>query len=99
MRSEIDDEGSDFLFKAVLALETLDECRAFFGDLCTYNELLAMTQRFAVASCLNNGATQSEIIEKTGSSSATISRVNRTLLHGNGAYKAVLNKINRNGVF
>lgn len=86
-------EKSDLLYKAILKLETEEECYSFFQDLCTVSELRAMEQRFEVATLLNEGMIYSEILEKTGASSATISRVNRSLLNGAGGYESILEKM------
>jgi len=77
------------LFEAVLALETPEECRAFFQDLCTVAELRAMAQRLEVAQLLDDGLIYNDILQRTGASSATISRVNRALQYGAGGYKTV----------
>lgn len=74
------------LYKAILMLETEQECYDFFQDLCTVSELRSMEQRFEVASLLSEGMIYNDILEKTGASSATISRVNRSLSYGTGAY-------------
>lgn len=81
---------NETMYKAILSLETVDECMKFFDDLCTVSELLAMEQRFHVASCLNQGMIYNEILAETGASSATISRVNRSLQYGDGGYSRVL---------
>ena len=76
---------SDELYKAILKLETLEECKHFFDDLCTVTELQALEQRYQVATYLSKGMIYNEILEKTGASSATISRVRRAMLeHGAG---------------
>ena len=86
-------EKSDRLYKAILTLETEEECYNFFQDLCTISELRSMEQRYEVASLLNDGMIYNDILEKTGASSATISRVNRSLIYGNGGYESVLEKM------
>ncbi|MDR0913889.1 MAG: TrpR-like protein, YerC/YecD [Oscillospiraceae bacterium] len=86
MESKIKDEYLDDLFDAVLKLQTVDECYLFFEDLCTMPELKALSQRFAVAKMLSQKCVYSEIVAKTGASTATISRVNRSLLYGNDGY-------------
>ena len=78
------------LFEAILKLETIDECFCFFEDLCTISEIKAMSQRLEVAKMLKAGATFNTIVEKTGASTATISRVNRSLTYGNDGYDVVL---------
>ncbi|HHO81523.1 MAG TPA: hypothetical protein ENN00_01560 [Bacillaceae bacterium] len=87
------DSGLDSLFEAILTLETLEECYAFFDDLCTVNELKAMAQRFEVARMLVEGETYAAIVEKTGASTATISRVKRSLYYGSDGYALVLHKL------
>lgn len=84
---------SDMLYEAVLTLKTVEECKAFFQDLCTVAELRAMEQRLEVALLLDEGMIYNDILERTGASSATISRVNRSLIYGNGGYESVLEKM------
>ena len=84
---------SDELYKAILKLETLEECKHFFDDLCTVTELQALEQRYQVATYLSKGMIYNEILEKTGASSATISRVNRTLQYGKGGYAVVFERL------
>ena len=81
------------MYEAILSLENLDECIRFFDDLCTVTELMAMEQRYQVASCLNDGKIYNEILAETGASSATISRVNRTLQYGKGGYELVFSRV------
>ena len=83
-------EKNERLYRAILALETEEECYAFFQDLCTIAELRSMEQRYEVATLLSEGMVYSDILERTGASSATISRVNRALLNGTGGYVSVL---------
>lgn len=80
------------MYKAILSLENIEECMKFFDDLCTVSELLAMEQRFQVASCLDDGMIYNDILAETGASSATISRVNRSLQYGNGGYSIVFER-------
>ena len=80
--------ASDTLYKAIACLETEEECRRFLQDLCTVSELKAMEQRMDVAMLLDDGLIYSDILERTGASSATISRVNRSLTFGHGGYAA-----------
>ena len=94
MRKNIRDENLDKLFEAILSLETVDECYALFDDLCTVNELIALKQRFLVARMLSEGMIYSEIVEKTGVSTATISRINRCLNYGEG-YVTALERIKK----
>lgn len=86
-------ESMDELFSAILSLESLEECRAFFEDLCTKNELMAMHQRMIVARLLKKGWIYSDIVEATGASTATISRVNRCCTYGAGGYRTVLDRL------
>ena len=82
MNSKIKELNVEFLFQAILKLETMEECYAFFEDLCTVPELKALSQRILVAKMLSEHKVYSEIVEKTGASTATISRVNRSLSYG-----------------
>lgn len=81
------------LYKAILTLENIDECISFFEDLCSITELVAMEQRFEVASCLNKGMIYNDILAKTGASSATISRVNRSLQYGSDGYAIAFSRM------
>ena len=81
------------LYEAILSLRDLDECMRFFDDLCTVTELMAMEQRYQVASCLNDGMIYNDILAETGASSATISRVNRSLQYGRGGYAVVFDRM------
>ena len=83
---------SSALYKALLTLKTPEECYAFFEDLCTVSEQMAMEQRFDVALLLDKGAIYSDVLEKTGVSSATVSRVKRCLNYGAGGYRNVLDR-------
>jgi TrpR-related protein YerC/YecD len=94
MKKNVRDENLDKLFEAILSLRTLDECYALFEDLCTVNELIAIKQRFLVARMLSEGMIYSEIVEKTGVSTATISRINRCLNYGEG-YVTALERIKK----
>ena len=82
------------LFKGMLCLKSVEECYEFFEDICTINELLSLSQRFEVARMLREKKTYLEIAEKTGASTATISRVNRSLNYGNDGYDMVLDRLN-----
>ena len=84
---------SDELYKAILTLKTVDECKMFFDDLCTVTELQAIEQRYQVATYLSQGMIYNDILEKTGASTATIGRVNRALHYGAGGYEQILNKL------
>jgi len=81
------------MYEAVLTLETVDECIKFFDDLCSVTEIKAMEQRFQVAALLNEGHIYNTILERTGASSATISRVNRSLLYGADGYEIVFKRL------
>ena len=83
-------ESSDLLYESILKLESLEECRNFFQDLCTVSELCAMEQRIEVAMYLRKGMIYNDILERTGGSSATISRVNRCLRYGAEGYQTIL---------
>ena len=87
-RNKRSDKNSE-LYRAITALDSLDDCYDFLVDLCTQPELKAMEQRYEVATLLNDGMLYSDILEKTGASSATISRVNRSLSYGTGAYEKI----------
>ena len=91
-RNKQSDPGSE-LYKAILKLTSVEECYDFFADLCTVPELKAMEQRFEVAMLLNDGMIYNDILEKTGASSATISRVNRCLTGGTGGYERAFAKV------
>ena len=80
------------MYEAILSLNSVEECMAFFDDLCTVSELLAMEQRYQVAACLNEGMIYNDILAETGASSATISRVNRSLQYGKGGYQIVFDR-------
>ena len=94
MQKEIPDQ-TGLLYEAILALETPEECRAFFQDLCTVAELRAMAQRLEVAQLLDDGSIYNDILQRTGASSATISRVNRALQYGADGYKTVLPRLKK----
>lgn len=85
--------GIDQLFEAILTLKTKEECYIFFDDLCTVNELKSLSQRLEVARMLREGQTYIQIEEKTGASTATISRVKRCLHYGNDGYQLVLDRL------
>lgn len=87
------DQNFKLLYKAVLSLKDDKECEMFLKDLCTVQELDAMAQRFAVAGMLFEGSVYNAIVEKTSASTATISRVNRTLNYGEGGYKLAFERI------
>lgn len=87
-------EKAEVLFEAILKLKTKEECAKFFEDVCTMKEIEDLSQRLEVAAMLKEGKNYREISEKTGASTATISRVNKCLLYGKGGYEAVLKKEN-----
>ena len=92
MNKKIKTESVDALFQAVLSLQTKEECYSFFEDLCTVNELLSLSQRFEVATMLRDKKTYLEIAEKTGASTATISRVNRVFSYGVGGFRTMIDR-------
>ena len=93
MSKDIHTEAVNQLFRAILTLESVDECYTFFEDACTINELLSISQRFEVARMLREKKTYLDISKKTGASTATISRVNRSLIYGNDGYEMVLTRM------
>lgn len=93
MNPKIKTEAVDELFDAILKLETREECYTFFEDLCTINEILSLSQRLDVAKMLRDKKTYMEIAEKTGASTATISRVNRSLSYGNDGCEMIFNRL------
>lgn len=93
MNKKIRTDAVDFLFDAILSLKDREECYIFFEDVCTINELLSLSQRFEVAKMLREQKTYLEIAEKTGASTATISRVNRSLNYGNDGYDMTFARI------
>lgn len=95
MNDKLKCENVDNLFRAILTLKSIDECYDFFEDLCTISEILEMGKRIAAARMLSDGAKYNEIIEKTGLSTATISRVNRSLKYGNDGYKKAIGEIKK----
>ena len=97
MSKFLDKKSSDALYRAIVSIQNEEECRSFLGDLCTVSELKAMAQRIDVAMLLDEGLIYSEILEKTGASSATISRVNRCLHYGAGGYKVIVPRLREQG--
>ncbi len=96
MNSKLKDKNLDDLFKAVLCLKTVDECYNFFEDLCTVLELKALSQRLQVAKMLTKDHVYSDIVNETGASTATISRVNRSLSYdGSGGYNIVFDRLDK----
>ena len=88
-------ESMDLLFNSILTLENIDECYAFFEDICTIKELQSIAQRVLVAKMLTEGKVYSDIVTRTGASTATISRVNRSLTYGNDGYNIVFNRLEK----
>ena len=94
MKEKLEIKNLDDLFEAVLCLETVEECRSFFKDLCTIPELKALSQRFQVAKLLTENHVYSDIVAETGASTATISRVNRSIAYdGSGGYSVVFERL------
>ncbi|MBQ9887364.1 MAG: TrpR YerC/YecD [Lachnospiraceae bacterium] len=93
MNKKLKTEAVDHLFEAILTLKNVEECYTFFEDVCTVNEVLSISQRYEVARMLRNKNTYLEIAEKTGASTATISRVNRSLNYGNDGYDMVFERL------
>ena len=93
-RNKRSDPESD-LYRAILSLKSVEECYNFFTDLCTISELKAMEQRYEVAKLLDEGLIYNDILEKTGASSATISRVNRSLNYGTDAYHTIFDRLDK----
>ncbi len=93
LNSKIKSEQVDRLFKAILMLENINECYNFFEDICTIAEIKALAQRLEVAKMLRDKVTYTDICEKTGASTATISRVNRSLNYGADGYNLILDRL------
>ena len=93
MSKKLRTEAVDHLFDAILSLQNKEECYTFFEDVCTVNELLSLSQRFEVAKMLRDQKTYLDIAEKTVASTATISRVNRSLNYGNDGYDMVFSRL------
>ena len=97
MSKFLDKPSSDTLYRAIVSLRDEDECRKFLQDLCTVSELKAMEQRMEVTMLLDDGLIYSEILERTGASSATISRVNRCLHYGADGYRTIIPRLKEDG--
>ena len=95
MNDNIRNSSVGFLYRAILSLETLEECYDFFEDLCTVQELKAISQRIVVAKMLSEKRVYSDIVKDTGASTATISRVNRSLIYGNDSFQKVFARLPR----
>ena len=93
MSDKLRDENVDYLFKAILKLNTVDECYDFFEDLCTVTEIKALSQRIAVAKMLRQKMVYSDIVAATGASTATISRVNRSPQYGCNGYDEIFKRM------
>ena len=93
--AKIDKKYLENLYKAILSLETLEECGAFFDDVCTIQELEALSQRFEVARLLHQGRNYVDINKLTGASTATICRVSKCLSYGDGGYKTVIERLEK----
>lgn len=96
MSKNLRSEAVNQLFDAILCLKNREECYTFFEDVCTINELMSLSQRFEVAKMLREQKTYLDIAEKTGASTATISRVNRSLNYGNDGYDMVFSRMEEN---
>lgn len=97
MNSKIKSKDVDFLFDAILQLRTREECYMLFEDLCTVQEMKALSQRLVVAKMLSEGRVYSEIVKTTGASTATISRVKRSLDYGCDSYAMVFGRMEDEG--
>ncbi|GIP24153.1 YerC/YecD family TrpR-related protein [Paenibacillus sp. J22TS3] len=95
--NELKGNALDDFFQGILTLESIEECYAFFDDLCTVNEIKTLMQRFQVAKMLYNHKTYCEIEEEASASSATISRVKRSLYHGNNSYDVIFRRMQEQG--
>ena len=97
MNPKLKGHNVEYLYRAILSLETMEECDSFFDDLCTVPELKALSQRLQVAKMLSEHRVYSDIVQATGASTATISRVNRCLVYG-GGYRTALDRLKESGV-
>lgn len=95
MTNNIDEKALELLCEAILSLETVDECKSFLEDACSAMELKTISQRMVVAKMLSEKSVYSKIIEETGASTATISRVNKSLEYGAEGYRLVLSRMNK----
>jgi len=93
VNAKLKDELTDSLFIAILKLNNIEECYNFFEDICTVSEIKALAQRLEVAKMLDENQTYTEIAQKTGASTATISRVNKSLIYGADGYRTILNRL------
>ena len=95
MNENIRSSSVEFLFRAIMSLESLEECYDFFEDLCTVQELKSISQRIVVAKMLSDKKVYSDIVKETGASTATISRVNRSLIYGNDSFQRIFARLPR----
>lgn len=95
MNNKLNKTDLDYLFNAVLELKNVDECYNFFKDLCTIQELKSISQRLRVAKLLSENMVYNDIVNETGASTATISRVNRSLQDGNDGYRVVFERMEK----
>ncbi len=93
MSGKIENDNIDFLFKSILQLQDIEECYDFFEDLCTVQELKTLAQRIVVAKMLSEKCVYTDIVAKTGASTATISRVNRSLQYGCDGYDKIFERL------
>lgn len=93
MKEKFNSQDAKDLYEAILSLESMEECEAFFEDLCTINELISMMQRYQVAKMLDIDMTYSDIARETSASTTTISRVNRALNYGANGYRTVIDRM------
>ena len=96
MNNLLKDSNTEYFYKAVLQLRSEDDCKRFFEDLCTVNELSAISQRLGVAKLLREKHVYNDIVKMTGASTATISRTNRSLVFGNGGYDIAFKRLGEN---
>ena len=89
------DANLRYFYETIMKIETIEECEAIFDDLCTKTELASISQRLVVAKMLNEKRVYSDIVAQTGASTATISRVNRSLNYGNDGYELVFNRMSK----
>ena len=97
MGKKVIDDETEYLFRGILTLKTVEDCRAFFEDLCTVKELSEMSRRLTAAKMLDGNKIYNEIAEETGLSTATISRVNRSLSYGCDGYQVVFDRVKDEG--
>ena len=98
MNQKLKEFHIEFLFSAILELKTMEECYKFFEDLCTVQELKALAQRIQVAKLLSEDQVYSDIVKETGASTATISRVNRSLHYGSDGYAEIFRRLDEKGI-